>query len=553
MSRMFKQTVQPRVAAEVFKTDYDARKYLRGVEANPLKYFCPNGAQEQVIQLIVDANKITKIPTLLITFANGSGKTTIAVHIIANLVYGPQNGWFDYPIFRNWPYPKLIWYNSTPDTLKDKFNPEFEKLINPFDVVKTLAEYESSKDSKPYISKYKFLNSDWELTCKSYEQHPKMFESADVGAIFNDEPARDSIRRALKSRRREGCMTAEIMTPLYCEPDTFNDIKQADDRVKAGKKRTMWHITADVYQACRERGIRGHLDAGIIDDMVDEYDEDEREARVEGKAMYFSGMIYRALRREKHLVDPEEYPIDGPGQFMFVADPHESRDTAGIWMFKTPPIGRENPRPRFIVFNEYPEYQGRPFWQMKSQKTAFEEVSKWKQYEREVLKVERSTDIRRVLDRHFGWQKRGEKSMDQLYREAGNRLGWPIVFNPSYTSKGEENEIIYGHKQVRYQLGDLEDGRPGLVIWQHCMHTWNGLGSYIRKHETTKLAEDKAAGEGKIVEKFKDLPDVVRYGVCDAFTATTDRRPLNEQERQSQIVHGKRPPDKAKKTTRYSS
>jgi len=525
----------------------DAKEYAKSVETMPLKYFCPNGAQEDVIVQLVKANQITKVPKVLVTYPNGIGKTLLAAHIAANFIYGPQNGWFDYPIFRNFPYPKRIWYCSTPDAIKDKFTPEFEKLLNPFAIKSKDIEdhpYEGKKEHKPYVSKYTFHNSDWELSCKSYEQAATQFESADLGFCINDEPAPDIIRKAQKSRRRMGCIILEIMTPLYCQPDTFDDIQKADERVKSGKKRTMWHLETDIYSACKKRGVRGHLGADIIDDMIDDMDEEEKEARAYGKAMYFSGQIYRKLDKLKHFVDSEEFPITGPGQIYMVCDPHESRDSAVIWAFKTPPIGKENPKSRLIIFNEYPEWKGTFFWLLKTQKTARMEVSAWKQYEQIVLKLERSTDVRRILDRHFGWQTRGEKNMAMLFAKAGNEVGWPMTFLPSYTSKGEENEITYGHKLVREQLEDLEDGKPGLVIWNHCQHTWNGLSKYIRKHETTKGAEDKAAGEGKIVDKFRDLPDTVRYLICDTRIVKVDRGKPTEWERQEQIVRGKIPPKK---------
>ena len=540
---MFKADRQP---YEVIKNlPYEvAREYTEAVGAMPMKYFCPNGVQDDVIVTMVNANKITKVPRLLITYANGTGKTTIVVQIIANLLFGPQNGWFDYSLFKNFPYPKKIWYCSTPELIKDKFTPEFEKLLNPFDVKSKDMDtgFTGSKQHKPYVSQYTFFNSEWELTCKSYNQAPTEFEGVECGLIVNDEPAPDAIRKAELSRRRLGCITIEIMTPLYCQPDTFDDIQKADERVKEGKKRTMWHLGADVYAACKKRGVRGHLDPDIIDDMIDDYDEEEKEARAYGKAMYFSGQIYRALDRNKHFVDSEEFPIDGPGQLFMVADPHESRDTAAIWAFKTPPIGKIDPKPRFIIFHEYPEWQGRFYWLLKTQKTAAMEVSNWKDYEKNVLKLQSSSEVRRILDRYFGWQTRGERNMAMLFAKAGNQLGWPITFLPSYTAKGEVNEITYGHKVVREQLKDLEDGKPGLVIWSNCQHTWNGLSKYIKKHETTKQAEDKAAGEGKIVEKFKDFADPIRYLVCDTGKFKTDTRPPTAYEEQSMIVHGKKQP-----------
>ena len=851
-----------------------------------------------------------------------TGNTTIIAHICANLIYGPQNGWFDYPIFQNFPYPKLIWYNSTPDTIKDKFTPEFEKLINPFDVAKSVSDFKSSKDSKPYVSRYQFHKQGWTLTCKSYEQDPDKFESADVGVcleenqrvlmadgrwkriidinvgdkvisygdkcpqtavrrrdlrmpkgqqintvsnkwvhekretlqikclngytvkctpdhrfwvygkqwmeakdikpgmflsrqdikidgvktcglwqaallgaligdgsmrrnrihftcyndiltkqirdllpseyelrevspgasrpgrkefyilhdgeghplidwlksigiyghkagtkfvpdiIFkgteeikieflkylyatdgwfthravgfastserlsddvmlllqsigvnparqfrasqkenwsdqwhiivqkakevvrfcnkikveskaiaqqkvldialgtsnfrhnkgietlmqrkhrkkikvisvepigisrvvdiqtdphhnfvvnglithnciNDEPARDSIRHAQKSRRRMGCITLEIMTPLYCEPDTFNDIEAADMRVEEGKKRTMWHVKGDVFGACQLRGIRGHLKPDVIDDMISEMDEEEIEARAYGNPQYFSGKIYRIFSRDDHFVDPEEFPVTGPGKFFQVVDPHESRDAAVIWAFKTPPIGKVNPKSRYIIFHEYPDYVGKKYWTIKSQKTTDLEVERWKFFEKNVMKYERATDVTRIMDKYFGWQTRGEKNMAMLYAEAGVKHQWNMIYRPSYSAKGEEGEIIYGHKKVREQLEMLEDGKPGLVIWNTCQHTYNGMSSYIRKHETTKASEDKAAGEGKIVEKYKDFADVVRYLVCDNAKVITDKRPTSEHEKQSMIVHGlKKPPPKPGSGSNMSS
>jgi hypothetical protein len=42
---------------------------------------------------------------------------------------------------------------------------------------------------------------------------------------------------------------------------------------------------------------------------------------------------------------------------------------------------------------------------------------------------------------------------------------------------------------------------------------------YIRKHETTKASSDRGAGMGKIVEKYKDFPDVVRFLACSGLRA----------------------------------
>ena len=90
-----------------------------------------------------------------------------------------------------------------------------------------------------------------------------------------------------------------------------------------------------------------------------------------------------------------------------------------------------------------------------------------------------------------------------------------MYYIESYRSPGQWTEIAYGHNRVRELLRALpDDGKPGLVVWNTCKHTWNGLTHYVQKHKTTRADQDLALGSGKPVEKQKDFPDTVRYGVC---------------------------------------
>ena len=481
---------------------------MEGVETKPLRFFCPNGAQEKVILSIIEACKSTKVPTIVVTFANGVGKSYVAAQIIANIIYGPQNGWFDYEIFRDFPFPKLIWYCAEPDTIKDKFIPEFEKLINPIklDITK---DYESTKDYKTFTSLYTFQNG-WRLSCKSYGQEPDKFESVEAGLIVNDEPPPGAIRRAQKSRRRMGCITLNIMTPLYCEPEIFDEIVKAREGVGKGSKQRLFHLQADVYEACKRRGIRGHLDPDIIDDMVAEYDESEREARAFGKAMYFSGRIYPNFGREKHFVDPKTYPIPKNSIIKQIVDPHDGRPCACIYAAITP-------EGRIIIFDETPLDKSRQFWEMKIGFTIEQEIKSWVGLEdRYESTIRTCTTVSRVMDRHFGWQARGKSNFAELFYDEGKLQGREFNFQKSYEATTYQGgEIHYGHVQVNKALLSLADGKPGLVVWNTCYHVWEGLTHYIRKHETTKGAEDKPAQSGKIVEKYKDMADCVRILVCD--------------------------------------
>lgn len=469
----------------------DAQNTLSKMYEYPMEFFCPNGAQNDYIRAIGDSTRDTNVPVLLCTFANGVGKTTATIHTILNFVYGAQNGWFDYPIFHKFPYPKTVWYCSTAETIKNTVIPEMLRLMDE-------DSYTETKEGKPHISKITF-NNGWTIVFKTYDQDPSTYESANVGVIVADEPMPESIWKAVKSRRRMGAITLLPMTPLYCPPYILDEVQAGVDEGKKG----FYHVQADVYSACKNRGERGHLDAQIVDDMVDGYDPEEREARAFGKFMYFSGKIYPKLSRDAHFVDPSEHTIPPNSTIYQIVDPHDSRFSAVIW-------GAVTPEGRKIIFAEYPSDKARPYWDFKGGKNLDEEVDAWIAMEKTFGRKVNS----RILDRHFGWQTRGQTNLAQLYAESGARKNKDISFISSYKANAGDGEIAYGHFQVRNALEPMKDGKPGLVIWNNCYHTWNGMNHYIRKHETSKLSSDKARADGKIVDKYKDFPDVVRYFVC---------------------------------------
>jgi hypothetical protein len=472
-----------------------AKEILAGAEINPLRYFCPNEAQEKVIDTFAKSLDEAKLPVLLFTFANGVGKTTITCHLMMNLILGPQNGWFDYPIFRNWPYPKVIWYCSEAEALRNTVQPEIERLINA--EYRPGVTYDKTKDGKTIISTATI--NGWKIVFKTYDQDPKTYESANVGVIIADEPMPEVLYKAVKSRRRQGTVMLMPMTPLYTPPYVLDEI---EDMASKGAK-GYYHLTASVYEACKRRGKRGHLDPDIIDEMVASYTPEERRARAFGEFMYFSGSIYPELDEDKHLVEPEDYPVSGIRHVVkMVVDPHDSRPAAAVWMA----VDVNN---RHIIFAESPKDQERPYWEMKTQPSIEEEAGWWREIERTHLP--RDIQKMRIMDKRFGWQTRGKTTLAELYGKEG------FYFIPSYDVQTNDGEIAYGHKIVRSLLQDGPDGIPNLLIWKTCQHTWQGLKHYIRRQRTGKTAQDYADSDGVIVEKYKDFPDVVRYGVCQLF------------------------------------
>jgi len=518
---MYKLTEQPEFVAKSLSSS-EARELFMGINLKPLKYFVPTGKQEEYIEEIGLSTKESTIPVVVYAAGNGTGKTTATIETVLNIIYGAQNAWYEYPMFQNWQFPKLCWYCSTADALRNKIIPLFESLALPGTI-------ESFKDGKTFTARMVFPKQDWVISFKTYEQEPSTYESADVGLICLDEPAPQPVWNAIKSRRRLGALTLISMTPLFTPPYLYDEVKKSYEQGIKGYH----YIEADVYSACKERGIRGYLNPHTVDEWVSTCDPEEIEARVYGKFAYFSQLIYPNLNRNLHFVDPLEYPIPDHSVIKQVVDPHDSRPPACIYAALCP-------NNRIIIFDETPSDKSVPFWEMKQPTTVKTDIQEWKRIEDRYTELWSKCSMVRIMDRIFGWQMRGKRTFAEMYYNESQALKCKMDFYKSYEVEGGfESEIHYGHKEVRKALLPIADGKPGLVIWNTCYHTWNGLTHYVRKHETTKSAADKPAQSGKIIEKYKCFPDLVRYLVCDDVTPEMPVAPKTKYDKVMEKVYSK--------------
>jgi hypothetical protein len=93
----------------------------------------------------------------------------------------------------------------------------------------------------------------------------------------------------------------------------------------------------------------------------------------------------------------------------------------------------------------------------------------------------------------------------------------------------------------------LEDGKPGLVIWNTWCHTVSGAKKYIRQRTNNSNSNLIAACETKIVEKYKDYNDLLRYflGVRitqtykDSLTTNKEQKAINTAVRNNRASNGR--------------
>lgn len=491
------------------------------IMANPMAWFCPNGKQEELINTVADMMSRSRTPTVLFSAANGVGKTESSINILGNIIYGAQNGWFLRKPFLAWQNPRVVWYVTTKTCLTDTLIPAIKRYF-------PAGTYQFDKMGGQIDRGVHFENG-WEMRMFTMDVSEDQMESASVGLVIIDEPAPESIWRAAQSRARMGMLTIMPMTPLNVEPYILDEIDRNKDSDLYAR------ITASVYDACEERGVRGHLEARIIDEMVKKYPPDEVVARVYGDFMYFKERIWVNYDERIHFVDPEDYPVDmGSDYIVQVVDPHDSRPTACIYGAIKPikhseeymqliADGKASQQFRRIIFAETPLEKDRPYWEMlRTAETKLDdEPLMWAEYE-DALGIK--TVAQRIIDKRFGFQTRLSKTIAMTYYEAGKKLdsrfhsNKRFVFTPSYdlrsTDEKKLGEIAYGHNVVMSMFDALEDGKPGLVIWNTCFHTGNGAKKYIRQRTNNRNSNLIAAGETKIVEKYKDFADLKRYFCC---------------------------------------
>ena len=529
--KMFKMPDQLEVVIKNLPEE-QAIHVVTEAKQSPLIYYCPTGANELYIKTVGEILKESKAPVLLNTSANRIGKDYTTIQILLNIIYKAQNGWFDIPEYdiARTQFPKKIWYCSEPDAIKLEIEPLFEKML--IDRTRT---YVQMKHQKDYNSEYRFKNG-WQLLFKTYEQSAKAFESETVGIIVLSEPPSEEIWKAIKSRRALGCLVLLVMTPLYTPPFVIDEIHNRAEAGRAGYR----HIEASIYSACKKRGIRGYLDPKTVDETVEDYDEDERQARAYGKIMYYSTSVFKKyLSREKHIVDldnlkkdDERYKLFYPKRnylYMHIQDPHDSRPNADAWCAVTP-------EGRYIFFAELPEnFNDKPFWNMTGSVDIDDSINNiWQKEQVQFKRFGFQFKPIRILDYHFGRQTRGEtkRNLFQSYQAPERKM--KLHFLESYKATGgEEGELMFGHRRIIQLLKILPDGYPGLIFDVSCFHLWNGISKYMRQRLRGTKLDQQPLNTGKIVEKYKDFVDLQRMAVCHNIGAYQDEENEYQDEKEN--------------------
>lgn len=308
------QALPPDKIQEIYSLTAELKKRQN---ENLCDKYIPNGKCEEFINL-VGSNKCF---INLFCAANGVGKTTVAVNILANICFGIQNEWFNQSLFQKFPYLKKGRIISDPTTIKEKIVPEIKKW---FPSNRYKSRYTTLKNGKQYESHFE-TDTGFSFDLMSTEQDVKEFESVDLGFVLIDEPIPRSIFIATTARLRRGGIMVWTMTPL----DYSAWIKDYIYDRRDGKY--IDYVTADIEDNCKDHGVRGLLRHEDIDKMASQYPEAEREARLHGKFGHLLGLVHKGFEPKIHVIEPFATPKETHTVY-FALDTHPRVPDAGLWL-----------------------------------------------------------------------------------------------------------------------------------------------------------------------------------------------------------------------------
>ncbi len=285
----------------------------------PHRYYVPIGKVEEFINLVAEGTNIV----VLLSAANGIGKTFAGANMLANLLWPTDNEYFQNPFFKNYPYPKRGRIVSDPTTVTKTIIPTLKAV---FPKGRYSTKYTATRDGKHFESSWK-TDTGWEFDIMTYEQDPKEFESATLGWTWFDEPPPEPIYKATIARFRLGGGCWITATPLTGSAWMYDEIitnqnNEAEHRA---------FVTANVEDACEEHGVRGFLDHENIEKQIAQYSEEDKQARIFGLFQHLTGLVYKKWDRKVHVIrpfviTPQDYSV------IELLDPHPRNPDALMWL-----------------------------------------------------------------------------------------------------------------------------------------------------------------------------------------------------------------------------
>jgi phage terminase large subunit-like protein len=322
MNALQKQELEQRIRAL-------QREKLRRMKNEKYRFYEPSGKAEDFIDYVACGDYFI----VLFSAANGVGKTATGCNILAHLFWNnTENPYFQGALFKNFPFKKQGRIISDPTNLQKNIVPQLKEWF-PY------GRYTTRKGNKNYESLWE-TDTGWNFDMMTYEQDTREFEGVTLGWAWFDEPPPQAIFKATVSRMRKGGIIFITATPLagsaylydsFATGNYMMEAKSEESGAVMQYKRRVGYIEADIESACKTHGIRGHLRHDDIMQMVGEYSEDEKQARIYGKFQHLVGLVYKRFNPSVHVIRPFNVTMRDYVVYNML-DPHPRNPDAILWV-----------------------------------------------------------------------------------------------------------------------------------------------------------------------------------------------------------------------------
>ena len=446
---------------------------LRRRRDERLRYWIPNGGQEKYLAEIFRPGAFIVVNGS----GNGGGKT-YGIIALAGAIMWPAMApacMAHESLIQKWPHPKRARIISTPKEVE-----EIGSIQTTIQELWPKGRFEPIRKGKHYPSQFK-TDTGWVLDVMTYEQDKGEFAGPNIGLTIFNEPMPEPIWRESIARTRRGGLVLVAMTSLYEHPWVVDGILNKAD----GKNTRV--LYCDACENCKQHGKNGTLEHEQIEKILDQYPEDEREARKTGKPLSLSGAIFKGFSRQVHVTKELIVPPASGVTHYQAADPAIGKPFASIWAYV-------DATGAIHIYDEYPDRDFHGARDAGLSVKDYVEAFKIKEAGRNIAV--------RILDRHFGNQRHavGGMTLKAEFEQAG------MEFRDSYKVAEAQPEVETGILKVKDYLRydkskDLDAlNRPKLYISPNCKNTIAAMERWSRNPDT-----------GKPMEDFKDHADCVRY------------------------------------------
>lgn len=288
----------------------------------------PNPPQAKLLQAWGDS----RFKIFAFTGGNRSGKTTIGCLITICTAAGE---WI-------WNGERILFPHNKPRKIRI-VGQDWEKHIKTVVVPELLKWWPKNrplKVKKNSLGVESFFIDEMTgstIEIMSNKQESELHEGWHGDLIYYDEPPRREIRianaRGLVDRRGRELFCMTLLKEAWVDRDV---IKAVDE--KTGRPdRSVFSVNATIYD-----NVGFGLDAEGVEQFAKTLNPEEREARLDGKPSYLSGLICKNFDRVKHLVERFKIPSDWPVDISFDIHP---RKPQAVLFIATHPYGK-----RYVCF-----------------------------------------------------------------------------------------------------------------------------------------------------------------------------------------------------------